>query len=482
MTTEYPISMKRTNLVFIPLPGVGHLVSTIEFTKQLLRRDDRFYITVLVIQSPLELSQDPNTPPTSLPPPHPHIQFINVPTENPPPLELFLKSVEKYFTVYIDNHKPSVKEIILNHVLANSLPLAGLFVDMFSTSMVDVAQELGVPSYVFFTSGAGFLGFLLYLQTRFDGGGFEFELSDTESDIPSYANPVPSRVLPSFAFNKEGGYVSLMNHARNMRKSKGIIVNTVYELESHAVSSLLKDGATPPVYPVGPLIDHKGENHFQIDQTKRDKIMKWLDDQPVKSVIFLCFGSFGTFGVPQLREIAIGLEQSGVRFLWSIRQADKIFETPRECTNPEEFLPQGFLDRTKELGMICGWAPQAEVLAHRAVGGFVSHCGWNSLLESLWYDVPVVTWPLYAEQQINAFQIVKDLGLGVELRLDYRRDGGDNDVVMGDEIEKAVRFVMDGDAQVRKRVHEASEKCRKAVLEGGSSFDSIGSLIKELLE
>ncbi|XP_015880712.3 UDP-glycosyltransferase 71K2 [Ziziphus jujuba] len=473
--------MKKINLVVIPFAGVGHLVSTIEFIKRLLSRDDRFSVTILVIKSPLEHSLDPNTSPPSLPSSHPHIQFINVRSLNPPPIEVFLKSPEKYFTLYIESYKLKVKEIIVDHVLPNSAPLGGLFLDMFSTSMVDVAQELGVPSYVFLTSGAGFLGFVLYLQTRHDRGGAEFELSDIESYIPSYVNPVPSRVLPSLAFNREGGYVSFVNVARNMKKTKGIIVNTVFELESHAISSLLMDGATPPVYAVGPLIDHKGESHFRTDQAKRDKIIKWLDDQPTKSVIFLCFGSFGSFGVPQLREIAIGLEQSGARFLWSIRQAKSIFEMPIECEKPEEFLPQGFLDRTKELGMICGWTPQIEVLAHRAIGGFVSHCGWNSILESLWHGVPIITWPLYAEQQINAFQIVKDLGLGVELRLDYRRDGGDVDVVMRDEIEKAVRFVMDGDSEVRQRVQEASEKCRKAVVEGGSSFSSIGSLIEAIL-
>lgn len=209
--------------------------------------------------------------------------------------------------------------------------------------------------------------------------------------------------------------------------------------------------------------------------------MRWLDNKPAKSVVFLCFGSYGSFGAPQLREIAIALERSGLRFLWSLRQAQKTFEMPSECTNPEEFLPQGFLDRTRDAGMLCGWAPQAEVLAHSATGGFVSHCGWNSTLESLWYGVPIAAWGLYSEQQINAFEMVKDLGLAVELRMDYRMGGGDCGLVVADEIEKAVRSVMDGDGEVRKKVQEMSEKCRRAVVEGGSSFGSLGSLIEDVL-
>lgn len=121
-----------------------------------------------------------------------------------------------------------------------------------------------------------------------------------------------------------------------------------------------------------------------------------------------------------------------------------------------------------------------EVLAHRAVGAFVSHCGWNSIMESLWHGVPVVTWPLYAEQQINAFQMVRDLGLAVELRLNYRKDGVDHFVV-ADEIERAVRCVMDGNDELRKKVQEMSGVCRRAVGDGGSSPASFESLIEVML-
>ncbi|KAF3954199.1 hypothetical protein CMV_020429, partial [Castanea mollissima] len=122
-------------------------------------------------------------------------------------------------------------------------------------------------------------------------------------------------------------------------------------------------------------------------------------------------------------------------------------------------------------------APQVEVLAHKAIGGFVSHCGWNSILESLWHGVPIVTWPIYAEQQLNAYRMVKELGLAVELRLDYRI--GSN-LVLADEIERAVRRVVD-DHEVRKKVKEMGEMARKALMDGGSSFNSIGQLIEDMI-
>ena len=118
-----------------------------------------------------------------------------------------------------------------------------------------------------------------------------------------------------------------------------------------------------------------------------------------------------------------------------------------------------------------------EVLSHKAIGGFVSHCGWNSILESLWHGIPIVTWPIYAEQQLNAFRMVRELGLAVEMRLDYRKGA---DLVLAVEIERAVRGVMDG-IEVRKKVKEMGEMAKKAVMDGGSSFNSISKLIEDMM-
>ncbi|KAL7239305.1 hypothetical protein ACSBR2_005249 [Camellia fascicularis] len=205
---------------------------------------------------------------------------------------------------------------------------------------------------------------------------------------------------------------------------------------------------------------------------------------PSVVVVFLCFGSLGYFGQPQPAEIAAALEKSGHRFLWSKRRPPPQgeFEMPTDCGGDYQgLLPEGFLQRTENRGMVCGWAPQTTVLGHAAVGGFVSHCGWNSILESLWVGVPIVTWPMYAEQQMNAFEMVVDLDLAVELRLDYRNElggsGGGVELLAAEEIERAVRCVMDGENLVRKRMREMREKSREAVVEGGSSFGSFDDML-----
>ena len=204
--------------------------------------------------------------------------------------------------------------------------------------------------------------------------------------------------------------------------------------------------------------------------------MKWLDEQPESSVVFLCFGSAGSFTELQVKEMALGLERSGHTFLWSLRIGFmKIKET--EFKNPEDMLPEGFLERIEGRGIVCGWTPQVEVLAHKAIGWFVSHCGWNSILESLWCGVPIVTLPLYAEQQFNAFMMVKELELAVELKMDYRPN---RDVITAEELERALTCVMESDSEVRKKVKNISETARRAGKEGGSSFNSISQFIDNL--
>ena len=162
------------------------------------------------------------------------------------------------------------------------------------------------------------------------------------------------------------------------------------------------------------------------------------------------------------------------KFLWSLRVSPPNNEvTVIDYSTNDDVFPEGFMERIRGRGMTCGWAPQVEVLAHKAIGGFVSHCGWNSILESLWYGVPIATWPQYAEQQLNAFRMVKELGLAVEMKLDSKV----GDLVIAEEIARAVRCVMDGDSEVRKKVKEMSEISRKSLMDGGSSFISIRKFI-----
>ncbi|CAN6556491.1 unnamed protein product [Malus baccata var. baccata] len=463
--------MKRVELVFIPSPGAGHLVPTLQFAKRLIDRNDRISITILAIQSSFPTTLSSYT--KSIAASEPRIRFIDVPQpQDRPPQEMY-KSRAKFFSLYIESHVPSVKKIITNLVSSSSnssdsIHVSALVVDFFCVSMIDVAKELNIPSYLFLTSNAGYLAFMLHLPILHEKKQIAVEESDPEWSIPGIVHPVPPRVFPvALTDGSSSAYIKL---ASRFRETRGIISNTFVELETHAITLVSNDDRVPPVYPVGPVIDlDDGQAHSNLDQAQRDKIIKWLDDQPQKSVVFLCFGSMGSFRAEQVKKIALGLEQSGQRFLWSLRMP-----------SPKGTVPNGFLERTNgKKGLICGWAPQVEILAHSATGGFLSHCGWNSILESLWHGVPIATWPMYAEQQLNAFRMVRELGMALEMRLDYKT--GSADVVGADEIERAVVGVMEKDSEVRKKVEEMGKLARKAVKDEGSSFASAGRFIEDVI-
>ncbi|KAG9138077.1 hypothetical protein Leryth_001331 [Lithospermum erythrorhizon] len=478
--------MQRVELVFVPAPGIGHLVSMAEFAKRLLERDARLSMTILVMVT--EFTSNVSAYARSLQgSKNNRVRYIYLPQTDFPFEEEQKKSVENAVSRLMESYKPHVKDAITKVLSDSETKLAGLVGDFFCTCMIDVAKEFNVPPYLFFTSGAASLGFMmLYMPIYHNKFKKVFEFSDDPYDVPTFANHVPSNVLPSAVYDKEGGgYDCFLKHGILFNETKGIIINTFSELETHAIDVLASDKNIPPIYPVGPILDLKNAKKGSMEEC--ENIMKWLDDQPPSSVLFLCFGSLGGFEPPQIVQIAIALKRSGLRFLWSIRPP-KAKKIPRngstDCSNNNldngALFPKGFLKETKDIGMICGWAPQVDVLAHKAIGGFVSHCGWNSILESIWFGVPIAAWPIYAEQQLNAFQIVKELGLAEEIKMDYRII---NDVIVGaDEIEKAITSLMEKDNPIRKRFAEMKEKSRSAVCDGGSSFASVGCFIEKIME
>ncbi|KAL0307112.1 UNVERIFIED_CONTAM: UDP-glycosyltransferase 71E1 [Sesamum radiatum] len=386
----------KAELVFIPSPGRGHLLATVDMAKLLIDRDQRLSVTVLVIKP----SFDPNSSAHSYTPEsNSRIRFIGITNVNS--LSMSMSSPLTFHEQFIENHKDPVRNWVTKIVqdFGPDCGLAGFVIDMFCTAMIDVANEFDVPTYMFFTSGASALGLMFHFQGLRDYQNQDvtvYENSSEELSIPSYKLPVPAKLLPALMFKKDGGSSLFLDYAKRFRETKGIVVNTFLELESHSMKSLSEDGNIPPVYSVGPILHPDDENDRN---PKYEEIMKWLHEQ------------------------------------------SDLFQTPVEYDNLEEVLPEGFLERNAGIGKVIGWAPQIDILSHRAVGGFVSHCGWNSTLESMWYGVPMAVWPLSAEQQMNAFLLVKDLGVAVEIKMDYQRNlmGGSNMFVTAEEIENGIR-------------------------------------------
>ncbi|KAL8210257.1 hypothetical protein R6Q57_006989 [Mikania cordata] len=413
-----------------------------------------------------------------------HISFIQLPQDETP-LVHNPKVPLTSFTEFVKTHCKYVRNVVADLTSQpGSRRVAGIVVDMFCTCMIDVNKEFNVSTYVFFTSNAAFLGFTLHIKTLYDDVNedvIKLSNSDTEIPVPTLSKPVPTKVFWGPVKNREE-IDFVKGFVRKLKEAKAIMVNTVLELETHAMASFSADNSIPPVYPVGPILNLEGGSGSR--KPFDDDVITWLDTRSASSVVFLCFGSMGSFDEVQVKEIAHGLEQSGHHFLWSLRQPplDQTSVVPTDYEDASVVLPEGFMERTSGIGKVVGWGPQVAVLAHRAVGGFVSHCGWNSLLKSLWFGVPSATWPIYAEQQMNAFNMVVELGLAVEITSDYYKSvsnlKANTVIVTAEEIENGIRQLM-VDNEVRTKVKEMSVKIRAAVMEGGSSYAYVDGLIRD---
>ncbi|KAJ0966199.1 hypothetical protein J5N97_027337 [Dioscorea zingiberensis] len=396
------------------------------------------------------------------------IHFEYLPPVEPPPLDH--DGIEDYISRFMQNNKPHVKSFITG--LQSTVKVAALIIDCFATAVIDVADELGVPTYVYYTSGAATLALTLHLPTLHENIRVEFEEFGKNVTVPGVL-PLPPQCMPVPLMNKKiKCYTWLVYHGRRICEAKGIIVNTFAELEPEALKAIaaghcVPDHPTPTVYPVGPVLAIR-----EVDKGEEEahECVKWLDQQPAMSVVYLCFGSMGSFKRVQLIEMASALEKCGHRFLWRLNLS---------MHEDEIIMPEELMALSGKKGLVWNsWAPQVEILAHPAVGGFVTHCGWNSCLESLWFGVPMIAWPLAAEQHFNAFEMVMDMGVALELEVD-RKLGG---FVAGEKLEKSIRCLMEDCEEgnrVRARVAEMKLLSRRAVGEGGSSFASLKSLIED---
>ncbi|KAL8467533.1 hypothetical protein ACS0TY_030962 [Phlomoides rotata] len=201
-------------------------------------------------------------------------------------------------------------------------------------------------------------------------------------------------------------------------------------------------------------------------KNERHKCLEWLDKQEVNSVIFVSFGTTSSLSDEQIQEVAFGLERSGHKFIWVVRDADKGDIFAGEVREAE--LPEGFEERVRERGVIVrDWAPQLEILGHCSTGGFMSHCGWNSCTESISMGVPIAAWPMHSDQPGNAFLVTKVLRIGVEVVDWGRRDG----VVSSERVENAVRKLMgteEGD-EMRRRAQELGVGVKNSLMKDGRS-------------
>ncbi|XP_061349904.1 hydroquinone glucosyltransferase-like [Gastrolobium bilobum] len=452
-------------VAMMPSSGMGHLIPMIEFAKRLTCHHNLAVTFIIPTDGPPSKAQ--TTVLRSLPRAISHI-FLPPVTLSDLPLDTKVGSL---ICNIVLRSLPSLRRALLS--LTATHRVAAFVVDFIGTDAFDVIREFNVPPYIFFPSTAMFLSFSFYVPQLDKAVQCEFRDLPEPVQIPGCV-PVHGKDLVDGAYHRNSDcYKWLLHHSKRFSMAEGIIENSFYELEPETIEFLHSDEpGRPPIYPVGPLVNEDSP------QTGDEECLRWLDEQPRGSVIFVCFGSGGTLSSAQMNELALGLEMSEQRFLWVVKSpnekiANASYFIVDSHSDPFDFLPKGFVERTKERGLVVpSWAPQAQVLSHESIGGFLTHCGWNSILESVVNGVPLVAWPLYAEQTMNAVLVTQDM------RVALRPKVNENGLVEREEIGSVVKNLMEGEEgkKLRYRMKDLKVAADKALGENGSSTKQISLL------
>ncbi|XP_047312788.1 LOW QUALITY PROTEIN: anthocyanidin 3-O-glucosyltransferase 5-like [Impatiens glandulifera] len=465
----------KLHAVILCSPGIGHFNPILELANTLILHHG-FKVTILTATTP------------------PAYQFLHSPEDlnivTLPPADIsgVIDANASLFTKIAVEMRQSRSNIRL--ALSEMDRTRTLFIaDLFGTESFELADEFRMPKYVFFPSTAWFLSLTSYCQVLDKEVEGQFVDRTEPLWIPGCKPVRPEDVVDPMLDRRDQQYMEYVRMGIGFGLSDGILLNTWEDLEHGTLEALRKNEelsslVKAPVYAIGPL---KGSCRADGCDRARDSTLTWLDRQPRESVLYVSFGSGGTMSADQVTELAWGLELSGRRFLWKVRppveggQADAAFFTggSGEGDTAEEilgkFLPHGFLTRTCNVGMvITRWAHQVEILSHPSIGGFMSHCGWNSTLEGITKSLPMIAWPLYAEQRMNAAFLTDEAGVAVrskELLALKKRD----------EIKNMVGSVMEENNPMRKRAQEIQESAMKAIEVGGSSHKALNLFIQDCM-
>ncbi|KAL2254628.1 scopoletin glucosyltransferase-like [Sesamum indicum] len=354
-----------------------------------------------------------------------------------------------------------------------------LVADMFFPWASDAAAKFNIPRLAFHGTSCFAVSVAenMRLYRPFEKVSTDFE-PFVVPDLPHQITFYRTQVSANDRGEIKSDFDKVLEEAiESVKRSYGVIFNSFYELEPEYLDRY-KEIFGGNAWHVGPL----SLCNDKIDEAHRGKIAsideqecrKWLDSKNPNSVIYLCFGSIAEFSDSQLHEIASALEVSGQEFIWVVKKS---------FTGDEKWLPEGFKERTKGKGLIInGWAPQLLILSHAAVGAFVTHCGWNSTLEAVAAGVPMVTWPLFAEQFYNEKLVTDVLKVGIPVGNRKWSVGVHDDEVKREEIAKALERIMSNveSLEIRRRAGELGEIARKAVEPGGSSCSDLSCLLQEL--
>ncbi|CAL5322208.1 unnamed protein product [Camellia sinensis] len=314
-----------------------------------------------------------------------------------------------------------------------------------------IASKHDIPAVVFISTSATMTS---YMFDRYHNPGTDFPFPEI------YLNDYEDDKFIHLIQSSENFYKKKNRFFETLKESSSIIlIKSSREIEGKYIDhlSLL---AEKKIVPVGPLVQ------ASVNDDEHLHITDWLNKKDRGSTVFVSFGSEYFLTKVEMEEMAHGLELSNVNFIWVVR-----FPVGQK-TRVEEALPKGFLERVGGRGLIIqGWAPQVKILENPNVGGFVSHCGWSSVMEAIKFGVPIISVPMHLDQPINA-RLLSEIGVGVEIMRD------ENGKILREDVAKVIKqVVMEKSGEtVKKKERELSDEIRMR------EEEVVDGVVEELVE
>ncbi|KAJ7535077.1 hypothetical protein O6H91_12G017500 [Diphasiastrum complanatum] len=356
-----------------------------------------------------------------------------------------------------------------------------------------VASDLSIPLYTLYTSPTWSLTPLFYVPILTAQGELPLRSSEQRRLMSLPGLPplwdtdlfhVMRDVIPT------GVRRAVLNCSLVLSQSSRILLNTTYEMESDYIDALQKEDPCKmniKIQAIGPLLpsellETKDDAQYSLRSKHESSVVKqcieWLNTQSPASVLYVSFGSLYITSENEIIEIAHGLEASTHAFLWVLRPPPSN-NSQNASSWISRVLPQGFQSRTRNRGFIFPhWAPQQLILSNPSIGFFLTHCGWNSILESVCCGVPLIAYPQFGDQNINCRMIVDQLNIGIELEKNEFKGFSERMAV-----ERAVRTVMEREEghQIRRKVAQLRDRVGMAVKEEyGSSYRNVEAIVQEI--
>nr|XP_009804549.1 PREDICTED: 7-deoxyloganetic acid glucosyltransferase-like [Nicotiana sylvestris]XP_016507911.1 PREDICTED: 7-deoxyloganetic acid glucosyltransferase-like [Nicotiana tabacum] len=376
--------------------------------------------------------------------------------------------------------EPFLREILLSSSDGvTEPPVTCVIPDGLFYYAVDVGNEIGVPVIPFDTISPCCLWVYLCIPKLIQAGEVPFKGNDLDVLFENVAGMQGLLRRRDFPFYRLIDYATdpycqiALKEVESIPQSNGLILNTFEDLDGPLLSLIRSH--CPQTYAIGPLHLHLktklAEKRMPISASSNSlweedhSSIQWLDAQPIESVIYVSFGSMATLSKEEILEFWHGLVNSGIRFLWVIRS---------NLLRGEEWNHQfakELAEGCKERAYIVSWAPQEEVLAHSAIGGFLTHSGWNSTMESIVQGKPMICWAVYVDQRVTSRFVSEVWKIGVDMK----------DICDRYIIEKMVKDLMVTNRdEFKKSAEKLSNLAKESVGEGGSSYNALECLVDDI--